>query len=64
MVTHQPKHGHPPEGSVLQTWDLALKFDSQNKRQVSTSMDGPLPTQGWSPTKRKPYIEPNIEPQY
>ena len=25
MVTHQPKDGHSPEGSVLQTWDLALK---------------------------------------
>ena len=24
MVTHQPKDGQPPEGSVLQTWNLAL----------------------------------------
>merc|ERR1712115_588152 len=25
MVTHQPKDGHPPEGSALQTYNLALK---------------------------------------
>ena len=50
MVTNQPKDGHPPEGSVVQTWNLALKFNSQNKSQVSTSMDGHLPSLGWSPT--------------
>ena len=30
MVTHQPKDGHPPEGSILQTRNLALKLKSQN----------------------------------
>ena len=46
----KPKDGHPPEGSVLQTWNLALRFNSQNKNQVPTSMDGHLPSLGWSPT--------------
>ena len=30
MVTHQPKDGHPPEGSVLQTWNLAGPLYSKN----------------------------------
>ena len=30
MVTHQPKDGQPPEGSVLQTWNLALTLSSKN----------------------------------
>ena len=50
MVTPQPKDGHPPEESVVQTWNLALRFNSQNKSQVSTSMDGHLPSLGWSHT--------------
>ena len=29
-VTHQPKDGHLPEGSKLQTWNLALGLNSQN----------------------------------
>ena len=29
MVTHQPKDGRPPEGSVLQTWKVALTHYSQ-----------------------------------
>ena len=45
----QPKDGHPPEGSVVQTWNLALKFNSQNESQVSTSMDGHLPSLGGPP---------------
>ena len=49
-VTHQPKDGHPPEGSVLQTWNLALRLNSQNKSQMTTSMDGHLPSLGGSPT--------------
>ena len=49
----QPKDGHPPEGSVVQTWNLALKFNSQNKSQVSTSMDGHLLSLGWSHTQPK-----------
>ena len=24
VATNQPKYGHPPEGSVLMTWNLAL----------------------------------------
>ena len=46
----QPKDGHPPEGGVVQTWNLALEFNSQNGSQVLTSMDGHLPSLGWSPT--------------
>ena len=43
MVAHHPKDGHPPEGTVLQTWNSALKLNSQNEVQVTTSMDGHLP---------------------
>ena len=28
-VTHQPKDGHPPEGSVLQTWNFALTLPAK-----------------------------------
>ena len=37
MVIHHPKDGHPPEGSKLQT------------RNLATAMDGHLPFLGWSP---------------
>ena len=52
MVTHQPKDkvGHPPEECVLQNWNMVLRLDSENKSQVITAMDGPLPSLGWSPT--------------
>ena len=30
IVTHHPKDGHPPEGSMLQTRNLALRLNSQN----------------------------------
>ena len=57
MVTYHPKDGHPQskaghpsEGSVVQTWNLALKFSLQNESQVSTSMAGHLPSLGWSTT--------------
>ena len=43
-VTRQPKDDQPPKGSVLQTWNLALRFNSQNERQIKTSMDGHLPS--------------------
>ena len=43
MVTNQPKDGHPTEGSVLQTRDLALKFCSQNEELDENF-------HGWSPT--------------
>ena len=29
MVTHQPKDGHPSEGSALQTWNLVLRPNFQ-----------------------------------
>ena len=29
MVTNQLYDGHPPEGSVQQTWNLALRLYSQ-----------------------------------
>ena len=48
MVTHQSKDSHPQEGSVIQTCNLALY--SQNERQVTTAMDGHLPSLGGSPT--------------
>ena len=38
----QPKDGHPPEGSVLQTWNLTLSLNSQNYIQMTTVMDGHL----------------------
>ena len=30
MVTHQPKIGHPPEGNMLHTLNLALRLKAQN----------------------------------
>ena len=27
MVTHHPEDGKQPEGSILQTWNLALKLN-------------------------------------
>ena len=48
-ITHQPKDGHPPEGSVLLTWNLAITHYSQNEHQVTTAMDGHLPSLGGSP---------------
>ena len=50
MVTHKLKDGHPPEEDVLQTLNLVLRLNSQNLYQVTTSMDGHLPSLGWSPT--------------
>ena len=34
IVTHQPKDGHSPEGSVLQTWNLALKLNQTHKTKA------------------------------
>ena len=31
MVTHQHKDGHPPEGYILQTRNLTLRLNSQNR---------------------------------
>ena len=42
MVTHQPKFGHPPEESILQTWNLALRLNLQTLDQVTTAKDGHL----------------------
>ena len=53
MVTHQPKDGHPPEGSMLQTLNLALRLISQNYDQVTTARNGHLPSFGWSPTNQR-----------
>ena len=50
MVTPPPKDGHPPEGSLVQTWNFAFRFNTHNKSQVSTSMYGHLPSFGWSHT--------------
>ena len=58
MVSDHPKDGHQtpqgrshtiknlPEGSVLQTWNLAPRLNSQNQDQVTTGMDGQPPSQG------------------
>ena len=35
---------------MLQTRNLALRLNSQNYDQVTTVMDGHLPSLGWSPT--------------
>ena len=50
MVTHQAKDGHPTEGSILQTQNLALRLNSQNQNKVTTAKYGHLPSLGWSPT--------------
>ena len=42
MGTHQPKNGHPPEGSVLKTGNLALRLNTQKEHQ---SLGG-SPTRG------------------
>ena len=44
MVTHQPKDGHPPEGSMLHTRNLALRLKSQNEDKVTTAMNNYLPS--------------------
>ena len=36
MDTPKPKDGHLPEEIVVQTWNLALKINSQSKSQVSS----------------------------
>ena len=53
-------HQNLPKGSDIQSWNLALRLNSQNESQMTTFMDGHLPsqgwsppTQGWSPTRRK-----------
>ena len=50
MVNNQPNNGHPLEGSMLQTRNLVLRLNSQNQDQVTTVMDGHLPSLGWSAT--------------
>ena len=50
MATHQPKDGHPPEGSMLQTRNLALRPISQNYDLVTTDRNIHLPSLGWSST--------------
>ena len=30
MVTYKPKDGHPPDGSVIRTGNLALRLSPQN----------------------------------
>ena len=47
---------NPPEGSVQQTYDLALGLNSQSQNQVKCRkvsphlQDGHQPSKGWSPT--------------
>ena len=61
MVSQHNQDGHPPfkgwlptiqnltEGNVLQTFNLAHRPNPQNKDQMTTAMDGWLPSRGWSP---------------
>ena len=49
IVTHQPQDGLPQEGSVVELWNLAPTHYSQNQHQVTTSIDGHLPSLGQSP---------------
>ena len=56
MVTHQPKDRQPPEGVVLQTWNLALTLYSENYHLVTTAMDGHPPSLGGSPNNPKTVI--------
>ena len=61
MVTHQPKDGHLPDGSVLKTWNLALRHNPQNLSQVTTAMYGHLPFLGWPPTNPIMVTHQNIK---
>ena len=53
MVTHQPKDGHPQEGSVLETWNLALNSQNYHQGDTSHGWPGHLPSLGWSHTQPK-----------
>ena len=50
---------NPPEGSVLQTSNLAHGLNSQNQNQVKCRMvspqlqNGHQPSKGWSPTMQR-----------
>ena len=44
MVTRQPKDGHPPEGIVLQTWNLALKLKKLTKQKMGNNFNECSPT--------------------
>ena len=55
-VTHQLKDGHPPEGGMQQTCNLALRLNSQDLDQVTTARNGHPSPQGWSPTN--PMMDP------
>ena len=50
MVTYQPKDVHLLVGSIIKTQNLTLRLISQNQDQVTTVMDGHLPSLGGSPT--------------
>ena len=50
MVTPQPKDGHSLTGSIIQTRNLALRLNSQDKDQVTTARNGHLSSRVWSPT--------------
>ena len=49
MVTHEPKDGQLPEGSVLNTGILAIRLNLPKKHQVTPVMDGHPPSLGGSP---------------
>ena len=49
-VSHLPKDGHPPEGSMLQIWILAPILRPQKLGQVKIARNGHLPSLAWSPT--------------
>ena len=53
MVKQQPEDGHPPEGSILQIRNLALRPYLQIKDQVTSARNGHLdhPQDGLLPTQ-------------
>ena len=40
---------------MLQTWNLELRLNSQNKDQVTTDRNSHLPSLAWSPTNPRMY---------
>ena len=53
VTTTANPHQNLPEGSVLQTRNLALILSSQCYSKVTTSMDGHLSSLGWSTTNAR-----------
>ena len=61
MVTHQQNDGHPLEGSILQTQNLVLRLNIQNKDQGTAAIDGHQASIGWSLTNQRMVTHQNEE---